>query len=77
MKTKSKRIKKSLLYLLLLSLSSFGTGSNDVYICKSKNAKRYHLIEDCRGLKNCKAEVVKVTLQECEAQGKTLCGYED
>ena len=70
-------IKKLLLLSIFVFITSFTSGDNDVYICKSKNAKRYHLTEDCQGLKNCKAEVGKVTLKEAEAQGKTLCGYED
>jgi len=64
-----------LLLLLLLPLISF-TGSNDVYICKSKGAKKYHLIKDCRGLSNCKADIIKVTLKEAQGQGKGICGLE-
>jgi len=69
-------MKKLLFLLLLFPLVSF-TADGDVYICKSKNAKRYHLVEDCQGLRNCKAEIGKFTLKEAKAQGKTLCGYED
>ncbi|KGO85509.1 hypothetical protein Q765_15925 [Flavobacterium rivuli WB 3.3-2 = DSM 21788] len=64
-----------LLLLLLLPIISF-TGANDVYICKSKGAKKYHLIKDCRGLSNCKTEISKVTLKEAQGQGKDLCGFE-
>jgi len=68
-------LKNYLFILLLPPLVSF-TGVNDVYICKSKGAKKYHLIENCRGLSNCKAEVGKVTLKEAQSQGKDLCGFE-
>ena len=67
--------KKLLLTILLFPLVSF-TNANDVYICKSKGAKKYHLVEDCRGLSNCKAEISKVTLKEAQGQGKDLCGFE-
>ena len=69
-------MKKALCLVLYIALASF-TAVNDVYICKSKNGKRYHLSETCRGLRNCKAQVSKVTLKEAQAQGKTLCGFED
>lgn len=67
-------------YLLLaglaLTLTSYSV-ADDVYICDSKGAKRYHLDKDCRGLSNCKAEIKKVTLNDAKDSGKTLCGYED
>ena len=69
-------MKKALCLVLYIALASF-TAVNDVYICKSKSGKRYHLSETCRGLSNCKAEIGKVTLKEAQAQGKTLCGFED
>jgi hypothetical protein len=68
-------MKKILLLLFTTFLLSF-TAGNDVYICKSANAKRYHPDPDCRGLKNCTHEIVKVSLSEAQNQGKTLCGYE-
>lgn len=69
-------INKIFLILSVCVLTSF-TGANDVYICKSKGAKKYHLVENCRGLSNCKAEIGKVTLTLAKEQGKTLCGFED
>jgi len=69
-------MKKLLGLLLLVSLASFTTVA-DVYICKSKGGKKYHLSETCRGLSNCKAEIGKVTLKDAQSQGKTLCGFED
>jgi hypothetical protein len=67
-------------YLLLtalgLALTSYSV-NDDVYICNSKGAKRYHLSKDCQGLSNCQAEIKKVSLSDAKESGKTLCGYED
>ena len=69
-------MKKLFLVVAVTVLTSF-TAEEQVYICMSKNAKRYHLAQDCRGLSNCKADIEKVALSEAKKQGKTLCGYED
>lgn len=70
-------MKKILLLLICITLTSFTNVADDVYICKSKGAKKYHLKEFCRGLNACKKEVVKVTLKEAKAKGLDLCGWED
>jgi len=70
-------MKKLLILLLLIPLTSFTVVDSDVYICKSTGAKKYHLTESCRGLSNCKAEIGKVKLSEAKNQGKTICGWED
>lgn len=49
----------------------------DVYICNSKNAKKYHLKKNCRGLSACKADIKKLSLEKAKNIGKTLCGWED
>lgn len=69
-------MKKLLPLLLLFAFTSF-TASNDVYLCNSKGGKRYHFTKDCRGLSNCQAEIIKVTLDDAKKKGKTICGYED
>ncbi len=51
------------------------TGS-EVYICKSKGAKRYHYKESCHGLKRCKQKIEKVSVKEAEGFGLTPCGHE-
>ena len=51
--------------------------SSTVYICKSKGAKKYHYKETCRGLNNCKHEVVKIEKKDAENRGLGLCGWED
>jgi len=70
-------MKKLLLLLLLSPLLSYTPADTDVYLCDSKGGKKYHLAKNCRGLKNCKAEVIKVSLANAKSTGKTLCGYED
>lgn len=47
-----------------------------VYICDSSSAKKYHLREDCRGLRSCQHRVIKLTLEQAKKRGKTLCGWE-
>jgi hypothetical protein len=58
--------------LFITFLTSFNVGDS-VYICKGKSATKYN----CRGLSNCKTDVVKVTLADAKSAGKTLCGWED
>lgn len=66
--------------LLLLTLWTAGgcdnSGSTQVYVCKSRGAKRYHLKANCRGLSNCTYEVIQMTREEAEKQGKTRCKWE-
>lgn len=68
---------KKLLLILLFPLLSDTNISDDVYICNSKNATKYHKKEFCRGLGACKKETKKVTLKEAKDLGLTLCGWED
>jgi hypothetical protein len=65
------------LLLIFITLTSYDNKESDVYICKSKGAKKYHLKEFCRGLNACKKEVVKITLKEAKAKGLDLCGWEE
>ncbi|HRE78835.1 MAG TPA: hypothetical protein PLL09_13540 [Flavobacterium sp.] len=68
---------KKLLLILLFPLLSGSDMAEDVYICNSKNATKYHKKEFCRGLGACKKETKKVTLKEAKDLGLTLCGWED
>ncbi len=69
---------KKLVFILIFSvLNSFVNPVDYVYICDSKGAKKYHLIQTCRGLNACKHEIIKVTLKEAKAKGLDLCGWED
>ena len=70
-------MKKATLLLVFMTLTSFIDIADNVYICNSKGAKKYHLKEFCRGLGACKHEVIKVTLKEAKERGLDLCGWED
>jgi hypothetical protein len=52
-------------------------GPDEVYICKSAGARRYHLNESCRGLRQCQHKIEKMTIKKAEAIGLTLCKLED
>jgi 5-bromo-4-chloroindolyl phosphate hydrolysis protein len=51
--------------------------STTVYICDSRNTKKYHYKSSCRGLSNCQYRTIKTTLEKAKSSGKTLCGWED
>ena len=69
--------------LLCLLILAFGLNTcanyyqSNVYLCDSAGGKKCHLTRNCRGLSNCRHEVVKVTLKKAQSLGKTLCGHED
>ncbi|MDV6168666.1 hypothetical protein R1T16_09540 [Flavobacterium sp. DG1-102-2] len=69
-------MKKLLLLSAFVFLTSF-SAEQDVYLCDTKGGKKYHFDKECRGLSNCKGEIIKVTLKEAKDKGKTICGYED
>lgn len=48
-----------------------------VFVCKSSGAKKYHLDQNCHGLKRCKHEVVEMKVKDAENIGLGMCGYED
>lgn len=67
---------KTLPFLLLLF--AFAPAQRYVYICDSEYATKYHLVDDCRGLSNCKSDIVQVTLDEArDYYDRSLCGWED
>jgi hypothetical protein len=68
-------MKKILLVIAISSLQLSGS-TDKVYICKSKNATRYHKNQFCRGLSNCKHERAAVTIKEARDRGLTLCKLE-
>jgi hypothetical protein len=65
------------LLLLLILIISSATSKEEVYICNSKGATKYHFTETCRGLKACKHEVIKKSIKDAKALGLTLCGWEE
>ena len=69
------KMKTSVLLFLLL-IGQYAQSASVVYICDSRQAKRYHLRDDCAGLHNCTHRIVKISLEEAKKGGKTLCSLE-
>lgn len=67
---------KVLALFLLLLVSSGGGKPTIVYVCYGTKAKKYHLHEHCRGLRNCQHRLVKMKLSDARKMGYTLCGWE-
>lgn len=44
-----------------------------VYVCSGHSAKRYHSVEDCKGLSRCSGSIVEMTVEEAENKGRTPC----
>lgn len=49
------------------------TKEKKVYICNSLKAVRYHAYPECKGLRNCKADVIYISLSDALAKGFTPC----
>lgn len=62
--------------IMLLS-SAIPPVASNVFICKGKSSKRYHLKKTCRGLSACKSGVSEVTLEKAKSLKRTLCKWED
>ena len=45
-----------------------------VYVCTGGYATKYHKTSKCRGLGNCKAEIVSVTEESAIRDSRTRCG---
>jgi hypothetical protein len=57
------------LFFLLLAPALVGAatgrpGADSVFICTGKYAKVYHAYTGCRGLKNCKGAIIRVSLND-------------
>jgi hypothetical protein len=75
-------IKKSLRILSLIIffsvLSAFRSPNVTVYLCDSETAYAYHLSKNCRGLNNCKHEIIAVSKETAiGTYGRKICGFED
>ena len=44
-----------------------------VWVCTGESSERYHAHNDCKGLRNCRASVEEISLQEAESIGRTPC----
>lgn len=65
--------------IIFTSAISLESAENEttVYVCTGKYSKKYHLVKNCRGLSNCKSDIIKTTKLEAINSNKTLCGWED
>lgn len=46
-----------------------------VYVCTGKYSRAYHYDRHCKGLEKCKKQVIVISEQEAEANGRHLCRY--
>lgn len=71
---------KSLLISFVASLllsTSAPSATDTAYVCNGGSSKKYHLVENCRGLNNCSTKIEKTTVKDAVKRGRTLCGFED
>jgi hypothetical protein len=54
-------------------LPSYSSTQETVYICDGKYATKYHQVEDCRGLSNCKAEILSIDKKDAIKKGREEC----
>ena len=71
---------KTLLLSFLIAVSSLSvsaqTRPDSVYICLGKYSHAYHRNNFCKGLRNCKAKVIYVSLNDAiNKYGRKACGY--
>ena len=62
--------------ILISSVILFGFTSSvqsTVYICLSKDAKKYHFSQSCRGLQKCTHTIKKTTVEDAQNRGYTAC----
>jgi 5-bromo-4-chloroindolyl phosphate hydrolysis protein len=66
-------------FFLLIALSAHCqiAPKDNVYICDSPTAKKYHLRNDCKGLSRCTHRIIEVTLEEAKKRKFELCKFED
>lgn len=57
-------LKKALIGLSLIVLTTSFKVTDYVYVCKSSTSVAYHAKQSCRGLSKCTHEVIKVTKTE-------------
>lgn len=67
---------RTFLFIFFLFSAARCADPKTVYICNSKNARKYHYTADCRGLSDCQYRIVKTTLKSAVNSNKTLCDWE-
>ncbi|WP_121244677.1 hypothetical protein [Mucilaginibacter phyllosphaerae] len=68
---------KTLFLLITLSVLLPTAPKDNVYICDSPTAKKYHLRNDCKGLSRCTHRIIGVTIEEAKKRKFELCKFED
>lgn len=71
--------------ILTVALLSFSSTTNkvstsdvtDVYMCVNGKTEVYHIDRNCRGMKQCKHTIKKLTLKAAKEKKLRLCGFED
>ncbi|HTI60765.1 hypothetical protein [Mucilaginibacter sp.] len=71
---------KTLILFFLLTAGSLSvsaqTRPDSVYICLGKYSHAYHRNTYCKGLRNCKAKIMYVSLGDAiKKYGRKACGY--
>lgn len=66
-----------ILIIALVGLFSVSTNKQTkVFLCNGSASTKYHLKANCKGLERCTTELDTLTIEQAEAKGRTLCGYE-
>lgn len=58
-------------------MGSGGDIEDGVFICTGSHSHSYHLYSDCMGLGNCSGEIMKISLEDAQEEGRHLCGFCD
>lgn len=68
-------MKTVLLTIIFVSFAICASAQKQVYVCTGDGAYRYHYYSDCSGLGNCRATIVKKSLEEAKKMPniKGLC----
>lgn len=70
-----KLLRRSLAISSLLLLTA-AVQTQNVYICNSDGATRWHRDRACRGLKQCEKNVKQVSMADARKRKLTKCGFE-
>jgi hypothetical protein len=65
--------------LMLIALSALGPvkDKTTVYICDSPYGKKYHLVNNCRGLSRCTHRIIEIKFEDAKKRKMELCKFED
>lgn len=63
----------SMLCLLCISCGGNKNNGTNVYVCDGSYSTKYHVDDDCKGLRNCKGEIVEITEDEAIEGGRKPC----